>query len=355
MARRRIADDDDADGFAQSMLPLGVVGSGDASAAVPTQLPAPPAVPPARLARAIEPYNHALGEYWWLWSGLWGYVFALVVGVAEGMPNNTPVLCRSRWALACAGALLQVAVTVTCTIPLQLALLGATGALICVLAGLTAAMVFTEDDASSSGDDAAANGIAVVGTLNAVLGIALMAFAAVRFGYELWEMQKRHHEREKGGRGGDRRHRWRWAAEEENEASDLPIDDGLSIVLPIVDDATDAKEGMGGARRPPAPERRMSQIMMTLETHLKARGACLLILPLPTHLLAPEARVPLPPPRQPPPFTPPPILATGTSQRLTGACWRRRMRCATRPVRVVRPDQSLWTDVRRRIPRKPMK
>ena len=135
----------------------------------------------------------------------------------------------------------------TCTIPLQLTLLGATGALICVLAGLTAAMVFTEDDASSSSDDAVANGIAAVGTLNAVLGIALMAFAAVRFGYELWEMQKRHHEREKEGRGGNRRHRWRWAAEEENEASDLPIDDGLPIVLPIVDDATDAKEGMGGS------------------------------------------------------------------------------------------------------------
>ena len=137
--------------------------------------------------------------------------------------------------------------TVTCTIPLQLALLGATGALICVLAGMTAAMVFTEDDASSSGDDAAADGIEAVGTLNAVLGIALMVFAAVRFGYELWEMQKRHHEREKGGRVGDRRHRWRWAAEEENEASDLPIDDGLPIVLPIADDAAGAKEGMGGS------------------------------------------------------------------------------------------------------------
>lgn len=132
------------------------------------------------LAPLILQFNHCFGEYWWLWSSVAGYFFSLVVGLAEGMPNNTNTLCRARWAVACIGAVLQSLSVLTCTIPLQLVLLGATGILIVVLVGLVALATFNGGTSSS-------NAINVVGTINALIGIALMLFAIARLAYEfLW-------------------------------------------------------------------------------------------------------------------------------------------------------------------------
>lgn len=129
--------------------------------------------------RILLQYNHTYGEFWWLYSNLVSFGLALVVGVAEGMPNNTDGLCRGRWAIASLATVLQSVVLLTCTVPLQLALLGATGVLTCVFACLIAQSTLTGKSLAHE------ETISVIGMASSLVGAALMIFSIGRLIYEL--------------------------------------------------------------------------------------------------------------------------------------------------------------------------
>eukprot|EP00744_Colponema_vietnamica_P010704 GILI01015097.1.p1 GENE.GILI01015097.1~~GILI01015097.1.p1 ORF type:complete len:225 (-),score=15.14 GILI01015097.1:299-892(-) len=102
------------------------------------------------------------------------------------MPNNTDTLCRARWVVACVGAVFQSLAVLTCSIPIQLCLLGLTGILICVLVGMVAFTTFGGNKTAANGD-----ALNVIGTLNAFIGMALMGFGVARLIFEFFEARGR--------------------------------------------------------------------------------------------------------------------------------------------------------------------
>eukprot|EP00742_Colponemidia_sp_Colp-10_P018990 GILJ01021992.1.p1 GENE.GILJ01021992.1~~GILJ01021992.1.p1 ORF type:complete len:921 (+),score=70.37 GILJ01021992.1:434-3196(+) len=105
------------------------------------------------------------------------------IGIAEGLPTS-PNNCRVRWIIAVVASLLQAAVVMTNTVPIELLLLGVLGLLNCALACVVSLSTFGVWDPEDASD--VLNGVGLASSITGIILLGIGALTATFDAYAQW-------------------------------------------------------------------------------------------------------------------------------------------------------------------------